>query len=117
MDIQTNGGRPEPTNSKPPETPEALAVKNAVDYHVTSYKKLEIERDEYKVKLETAEKLIAVYKIEIEGYRAQAAAESNRTVSYQHERDESVSRYAALERTVDDIYAIILRSKADAPEV
>ena len=99
MEIQTNGN----------ESPGELAVRHGI----ASYQSIVIERDEYKAKLETAEKLISVYKIEIEGYRAQAAAESTRTITYQNERDEAVVRYASLERTIEDIYAIILRSKAD----
>lgn len=94
------------------ESPGELAVRHGI----ASYQSIVIERDEYKAKLETAEKLIAVYKIEIEGYRAQAAAESTRTVSYQNERDEAVTKSATIQATIDDIYAIILRSKASEPE-
>ena len=79
-DTQTNGS----------ESPGELAVRHGI----ASYQSIVIERDELAKRLETAEKLIAVYKIEIEGYRAQTAAESNRTVSYQNERDNAVANLA-----------------------
>jgi division protein CdvB (Snf7/Vps24/ESCRT-III family) len=93
---QTNGG----------ETPEALAVASAVQHHVASYKRMETERDEYKSKLEIAEKLIAVYKIEVEGQRAQLEVERSRIQSYQVERDDAVVRCATVEATLENIMAI-----------
>ena len=74
-DIQTNGS-------------DELAVKAAVEHHVSSYQRVVSERDELQRQNDKQEQLITVYKIENEGLRAELAAERSRTVSYQNERDQ-----------------------------
>lgn len=83
------------------QTPEELAVAHGV----ANFQRVMTERDETNVKLATAEKLIAVYKIEIEGYRAQAAAEATRTLSYQQERDDAVAKLAKYETMFTSFYS------------
>lgn len=86
-----------------------LAVKAAVEHHVASYQRVVSERDEYKGKLETAEKLIAVYKIELEGQRAQLEVERSRTQSYQSERDDAVIHAATLVEALNHIKGVLHR--------
>lgn len=88
--MQTNG-----------QSPEELAVAHGV----ANFQRIMTERDESNAKLTTAEKLIAVYKIEIEGYRAQLAAETTRTLSYQQERDDAVAKLAKYETMYTSFYA------------
>jgi hypothetical protein len=78
----------------------------AVAHGIASHQRVVTERDEYKAKLETAEKLIAVYKIEIEGLRAQLAVESSRIQSYQVERDDAVVLCSTVEAVLESMMAI-----------
>ena len=80
-DIQTNGS-------------DELAVKAAVEHHVSSYQRVVSERDELQRQNDKQEQLITVYKIENEGLRAELAAERSRTASYQNERDVAVTERA-----------------------
>ena len=73
-----------PTNGG--QSPEELAVAHGI----ANFQRVVTERDEYKHKLEIAEKLIAVYKIELDGQRAQLEIERSRMQSYQVERDDAV---------------------------
>lgn len=84
------------------QSPEELAVAHGI----ANYQRVVTERDELNHKLTTAEQLIAVYKIEVEGLRAQVAAESTRIQSYQQERDDAVANlviYQTLFTTVQSL--------------
>lgn len=96
--MQTSEHR-NPTNGG--ETTEDLAVAHGI----ASHQRVVTQRDEYKIKWETAEKLIAVYKIEVEGLRAQLAAESSRVQSYQQERDDAVAKLAKYETMFTSFYS------------
>ena len=73
---------------------------------VANFQRVVTERDEYKHKLDLAYKLIAVYKIELEGQRAQLEVERSRIQSYQVERDDAVVRCATVEAVLENIMAI-----------
>lgn len=89
-----------PTNGG--QSPEELAVAHGV----ANFQRVVAERDEYKTKWELAEKLIAVYKIELDGQRAQLEIERSRTQSYQVERDDAVVLCSTVEATLENIMAI-----------
>jgi hypothetical protein len=72
------------------------------------------ELEEAYRKLELAEKLIAVNKIEIEGLRVELETSRTRIQSYQIERDEAVAKRAELEGLFSMIMATMREFKVPA---
>ena len=85
----SNGKKPQP--QPPQQTPEELAVANAVQHHVSSYQRLVAERDALQSAVDRQEQMLTVARIEIEGLRAELAAAQSRIASYQHDRDDAVA--------------------------
>jgi len=85
------------------QTPEELAVAHGI----ANYQRVVTERDEAREKLLAVEKLIAVYKIEVEGLRAQVAAETSRIQSYQQERDDAVANLAIYQTLFASLQALL----------
>jgi hypothetical protein len=89
-ELRRNGKPPAPPPPLQP-TPEELAVKTAVEHHVASYQRLQVERDEARTLANKQEQMLTVARIEIEGLRAELAAAQSRIASYQTERDDAVA--------------------------
>ena len=91
---QTNGQQ---------QTPEELAVAHGI----ANYQRVVTERDELKTQISKMEQLLTVYKIEIEGLRAEAAASVSRVESYQHERDDAVANLAVYQSMFITVQGIL----------
>jgi hypothetical protein len=90
-------------NGMDDKTPEELAVAHGI----ASYKRMAMERDELKTHLEKLEQVLTVAKIEIEGLRAEAAAQLTRLESYQHERDEAVGNLAVYQTLFTTLQGVL----------
>ena len=91
--LRRNGdGKPE-GQPVAPASPEELAVAHGI----ANYQRAISDRDDLQRKLDAAEKMIAVHKIEIEELRAQKASAESRITSYQMERDDAISNLAVYE--------------------
>jgi hypothetical protein len=66
----------------------------AVAHGIASYKRMEVERNDLKNEVEKLEQVLTIAKLEIEGLRAENAAQQTRLESYQHERDEAIGNLA-----------------------
>jgi chromosome segregation ATPase len=85
------------------QTPEELAVAHGI----ASYKRMENERNDLKNHLEKLEQVLTIAKLEIEGLRADAAANVTRLESYQHERDEAVGNLAVYQTLFTTLQGIL----------
>ena len=105
-ELRRNGKPPAPPPPLQP-TPEELAVKTAVEHHVASYQRLQLERDEARTLANKQEQMLTVARIEIEGLRAELAAAQSRIASYQHERDDAIAVSASWEGLFIDVSAMM----------
>jgi hypothetical protein len=91
---------------KPPavqQTPEELAVAHGI----ANYQRAVTERDDLQKLVDRQEQMLTVARIEIEGLRAELAAERSRMAAYQHERDDAVAVNAGWESFFIDINAMM----------
>lgn len=85
------------------KSPEELAVAHGI----ASYKRIETERNDLRNHIEKLEQVLAVAKIEIEGMRADAAAQVTRIEGYQNERDDAVTNLAVYQTLFSTLQGIL----------
>lgn len=89
----------------PSPVPERTPEQVAIEHGILSMNKLVNDKHDAERKLQIAEQLIAVNKIEIEGLLAELAASRSRVISYQQERDVAVAERAEWEALFKSIRA------------